>query len=213
MTRNSTATSGSEATRVHEVSLLSRSNVKSLGLSLLVLGCAAACAAAATGKFDPCSLLTRGEIEEVQGDRVVSTKASEPERDRFAVSQCFYSLATFSKSISLEVTRRRPQAAESPRTGWKQMFARALDRAKEREEEAESEGKGGREKGRRAAARPLGVSGVGDEAFWDGSSLSGGLFVLKGDSYFRLSVGGPENETVKIEKLKKLARRALARLP
>jgi hypothetical protein len=46
------------------------------------------------------------------------------------------------------------------------------------------EGQGSRREARR-------ISGVGDEAYWDGSTLGGGLFVLKGDTYFRLSVGGP----------------------
>jgi hypothetical protein len=185
--------------------------MKSLGLCLLVVSGAASSVAAATGKFDPCSLLTRREIEEVQGDRLASQKGSEPQRERFAVSQCFYTLATFSKSISLEVTRGRPGETESPRAYWKQMFFRAMEKGKEKEDEAES-GERAREKAREAAARPRRISGVGDEAFWDGSTLGGGLFVLKGDAYFRLSVGGPDNETVKIEKLKKLARRALPRL-
>jgi hypothetical protein len=179
----------------------------------LVLLFSAAASGAAAEKFDACSLLTRPEIETVQGDRLAFTKSSEPQRDRFAVSQCFYTMATFSKSISLEVTRRRPGEAEGPGAHWKQMFTRALEKGKEREDAAEQDEKAGREREREAAARPRRVSGVGDEAFWDGSSLGGGLFVLKGDSYFRLSVGGPENEIVKIEKLKKLARRALARLP
>jgi hypothetical protein len=187
--------------------------VKSLGLSLLVLGCLASRAAAATVKFDPCSLLTRREIEEVQGDRLTSRKGSEPERGRFAVSQCFYTLATFSKSISLEVTRRLPGETESPRAHWKQMFFRAIEKGKEREGEAEPGEESGREKAREAAATPRPIAGVGDEAYWDGSNLGGGLFVLKGDTYFRLSVGGPDNATVKIEKLKKLARLALPRLP
>ena len=187
--------------------------MKSLGLTLLLLIGAASSAVAATEEFDPCSLLTRREIEEVQGDRVASQKGSEPGRERFAVSQCFYTLATFSKSISLEVTRRRPGEAETPRTHWKQMFFRAMEKGREKEEEAESGEKADPEKAREAAARPRRISGVGDEAFWDGSSLGGGLFVLKGDAYFRLSVGGPDNETVKIEKLKRLARRALPRLP
>jgi hypothetical protein len=187
--------------------------VKLLVLSLLVLGCAASSVAAAAGKFDPCSLLTRREIEEVQGDRLASQKASEPGRERFAVSQCFYTLATFSKSISLEVTRRLPGEAASPRAYWKQMFFRAMEKGKDREEEAESGEREGREKAREAAAKPRRISGVGDEAYWDGSTLGGGLFVLKGDAYFRLSVGGPDNGAVKIEKLKKLARRILSRLP
>jgi hypothetical protein len=93
------------------------------------------------------------------------------------------------------------------------MFFRAMEKGKEKEERAESGEREDRERAREAAARPRRVSGVGDEAYWDGSTLGGGLFVLKGDAYFRLSVGGPDNETVKIEKLKKLARRILARLP
>ena len=186
--------------------------MKRIGLSLLVLICAASAAAAAPGKFDACSLLTHKEIEEVQGDRVASEKGSEPQREPFAVSQCFYSLATFSKSISLEVTRRGAGKTESPRAHWKQMFFRAMEKGKEKEEEERSGDREDRERAREAAARPRRVSGVGDEAYWDGSTLGGGLFVLKRDAYFRLSVGGPDNEAVKIEKLKKLARRILTRL-
>ena len=186
--------------------------MKGLCLPAFVLLSAAAAAVIAADKFDPCSLLTPREIEEVQGDRVSSTKASEPQRDHFAVSQCFYSLATFPKSISLELTQRRPGEAETPRAHWKQMFARAVEKGKEKEDDPGSEEKVGREKEKEAAARPHLVTGVGDEAYWDGSSLGGGLSVLKGDAYFRLSVGGPEPVAVKIEKLKKLARKALKRL-
>ena len=186
--------------------------MKGLCLSAFVLFSAAECSVAVAEKFDACSLLTPREIEMVQGDRVASTKASEPERNRFAVAQCFYTLTTFSKSISLEITRHRAGEAESPRAHWKQMFARALEKANEKEKEKESEKKTTGEKRKEAAARPRSVSGVGDEAYWDGSNLGGGLFVLKGDTYFRLSVGGPEPEAVKIEKLKKLARIALRRL-
>jgi len=189
--------------------------MKRLVLSVLVVCSAAPAAIVAAERFDPCSLLTRREIEEIQKDRVVSTKASEPERDRFAVSQCFYTLATFSKSISLEVTRRHAGEAESPRAYWKQMFARALEKGKEHEEgKREPDVNAGRpEKEREGTARPRPISGVGDEAFWDGSSLGGGLHVLKGDAYLRLSVGGPDPVPVKIEKLKKLVRHALRRLP
>jgi hypothetical protein len=186
--------------------------MKGLWLFALVLFSAAKCSVALAEKFDACSLLTRREIETVQGDRVASTKASEPERNRFAVSQCFYTLTTFSKSISLEITRHRAGEAESPRAHWKQMFARALEKANEKEKERSEEKTTG-EKRKEAAARPRSVSDVGDEAYWDGSTLGGGLFVLKGDAYFRLSVGGPEPEAFKIEKLKKLARNALRRLP
>jgi hypothetical protein len=169
------------------------------------------CAAAAAQKFDACSLLSRREIQAVQGDRVTATKLSEPQRNQFAVSQCFYTLATFSRSISLEVTRRRPGEAEDPRSHWKQMFARAMQKGEEKEEAEEFQKEAGRERGREAAG-PRRVSGVGDEAFWDGSSIGGGLYVLHDETYLRLSVGGPDSADVKIEKLKKLARSALRRL-
>ena len=190
--------------------------MKRLVLFVLIACSSAPASVAAAERFDPCSLLTRREIQEIQKDRIVSTKASEPERDRFAVSQCFYTLATFSKSISLEVTRRRAGEAESPREHWKQMFGRALEKGKEKEVEAEKGERGEeaeREREREGGSRPLSVSGIGEEAFWDGSALGGGLFVRKGDAYLRLSIGGPDPVPVKIERLKKLARYALRRLP
>jgi hypothetical protein len=183
---------------------------RDVALAVLMSACVAPFAAAAQ-KFDACSLLTRREIQAVQGDRVMATKASEPQRNQFTVSQCFYTLATFSKSISLEVTRRRPGETEGPRSHWKQMFAKALQKGEERGEAEESEKESGRER-EREAARPRAVIGVGDEAFWDGSSIGGGLYVLRDETYLRLSVGGPDPAEVKIEKLKKLARSALRRL-
>src|SRR6266542_18585 len=128
--------------------------MKRLWLSLAVF-LPAAGAFAGAPRFDPCSLLARDEIESVQGDRLASTKSSEPQRDRFAVSQCFYTMKTFSKSVSLEVTRRRPQDARGPREQWKQMFAKALEKSKEKEAEEREE---------RAAAGPRRIEGVGDEA-------------------------------------------------
>lgn len=190
--------------------------MKRLALFVLIACSSAPAAIVVAEPFDPCALLTRREIQEIQKDRVVSTKASEPERDRFAVSQCFYTLATFSKSISLEVTRRRAGAADSPRDHWKQMFGRALEKRKEKEVETEKGERGGEAEGEREreeGARPFSVTGIGDEAFWDGSALGGGLFVRKGDAYLRLSIGGPDPVPVKIERLKKLARHALHRLP
>jgi hypothetical protein len=75
------------------------------------------------------------------------------------------------------------------------------DKAREKKEEGEEEGKG-----------PLEVEGLGDEAFWVGNNTIGVLHVLKGDGYITLSVGGPEDQAVKIEKTKTLARAILPRL-
>jgi len=53
---------------------------------------------------------------------------------------------------------------------------------------------------------------VGDEAFWIASRVGGALYVLKGNSYLTVSVGGAADEKTRIEKSKALAQRALVRL-
>jgi hypothetical protein len=158
---------------------------------------------------DPCALLTKSEIESVQGERVIATKASQPDRGRFAVSQCFYSLPTFSKSISLEVTRPRANEREKPEDQWKAMFRGTPAKKEEHEREGRGEKEEEREK---ESSPPRKIAGIGDEAYWVGPAIVGGLYVRKGDSYFRLSVGGADREAVKIEKLKKLGRNAVRRL-
>ena len=189
-----------------------------LALALLVWRGLAAPAAAQTPDPFPCSLVTRVEVEAVQKDKVTDAKASEPSREPLTVSQCFYSVKTFSKSVSLEVTRRPAGGKESPAAHWKQMFARAFDRSRAKGEEEEEEKAaaakpgGEKEREKEAAAKPRAIAGVGDEAYWVATPMGGGLYVLKGDAYFRLSVGGADPEPVKIEKLKKLARQVLRRL-
>ena len=172
--------------------------------SLIVLGAAPVPFAAAAGAFDACSLLTSAEIQAVQNAPVASAKSSQPERDRFAVSQCFYTLTPFSKSISLEVTRRRAGEREGPREYWKELFAPARFKGKDSEEE-EKEGK-------RESSAPRRIRGVGDDAYWVGPATGGGLYVLDGDAFFRLSLGGSDPEAVKIRKLVKLAGKAVKRL-
>jgi len=178
--------------------------------TVLLLGSvslAAPAPAPATKDFDPCSLLTASDIRSVQGERVSATKASRPERGRFAVSQCFYSLPTFSKSISLEVTRPEANEKEKPSDQWKAMFRAASATKGTRGGRGEEEGEKEKE-----SSPPRKVPGVGDEAYWVGPSIVGGLYVRKGDSFFRLSIGGPDREEVRIEKLKKLGRKAAQRL-
>ncbi|MBI4168862.1 MAG: hypothetical protein HY510_02870 [Acidobacteria bacterium] len=156
----------------------------------------------AKGDQDTCALLTRSEIEAVQGEAVVATKSSSPERRDLAVSQCFYTVAAFAKSISLEVTRRDPDGAagRSPRDEWMRLFHPEA-------KESAPRGKGEKEKG-----QPQPVGGVGDEAFWTGDSVVGALYVLKGDAYFRISIGGGEEQSDRLEKSKKLAGKVLKRL-
>lgn len=145
--------------------------------------------------IEACSLIPGAAIEAVQGEPVVAAKSSTPDRAVFAVAQCFYSLRTFTKSVSLELTRPDPESTgeEGPREYWRKVF--------HGEEESEEE-----------LEAPQPVGGVGDEAFWTGNGLVGALYVLEGDAYLRISVGGAEDAKIRIKKTKRLAKVALKHL-
>jgi hypothetical protein len=154
-------------------------------------------------KTDACRLLTGAEIARVQAGPVVETKATGRPTGGFVILDCFYRVEPFEKSVSLEVTRRgKGASAQNPRARWEKMFrGEGDDPAEDRSAEKEE---------KRAEPRP--VPGVGDEAFWMSNPVSGALYVLKGSSYLRISVGGGDAESVKIEKTIGLARHALGRL-
>jgi len=84
-------------------------------------------------------------------------------------------------------------------TTWQQMFD-PRKRAEKKDEKEETE------------KEPEKVEGIGDEAFWTGNRVGGALYVLKGNSYFRISVGGAGDTADKIRKSKILAQSILGRL-
>ena len=179
---------------------------------------AAANAAPAKGKADACTLLTSEDIQAVQGEAVKDARGSEQTQGALSVAQCFYTTPSFNKSVSMSLTRKNPDSSEpgGPREVWEKQFGEE-EREKEREEEERERGRGekrreGSEREEEEETRAQRVEGVGDEAFWTGNRKIGVLFVLKGDRFLRVSIGGPDSEQVKIEKMKELAKRALARL-
>ncbi len=150
-------------------------------------------------RSDACTLLSSEEIEAVQGEPLKEAKLTSRSDGKLITSQCFYSLPTFSNSISLAVTERADaQGDRDPKEYWKEIFD--SDRTEENEEGEEKE------------AAPLRVEGIGDEAFWSGSRVGGALYVLKNDKYLRVSIGGSDDQETKIKKLKALAVKAIARL-
>lgn len=157
-------------------------------------------------KLDQCRLLTRREIGEIAGGRIVETKATSRIAGDLSISDCFYRSEPFEDSVSLEVTRRARSSARSIRDHWRAVFHAQRDSGEE-ESRAEGSGSGGKEK----ESPPRPVDGVGDEAFWLGNPASGALYVLKGDQYLRISVGGAGDEPVKLRKAADLARKALGR--
>ncbi len=167
---------------------------------------------------DPCRLLTSDEIKAVQGEEVKETKASQRSDTSFAIGQCFYTTATFSKSISLEVTQPSPGSKTSPRAFWQENFTRAAAAAGGSERERKHEHDKGQDKDKQhnaeeeaEGAPPMRVAGIGDEAFWINSRMSGALYVLKGDRFIRFSLGGTDDNAARQRKAKTLAQKALAR--
>jgi len=154
--------------------------------------------ASAKAAFDACTLLTSAEIAVVMGRPVKETKGSNPTSNQTGTSferwQCFYTVEPFDKSVSLEITRNNQKTSNQNALleFWQKTFREAKDK--------------------KDSAKPKAVPAVGDEAFWVGDSQIGVLYVLKNNSYLRISIGGPYEESVRIKKLKTLAQRALKRL-
>ncbi|HEX7296436.1 MAG TPA: hypothetical protein VF251_11820, partial [Pyrinomonadaceae bacterium] len=157
-------------------------------------------------KTDACALLTTADIEAVQKETVKDTKLTGSSQRGFNVSQCFFTLPTFNNSISLQVTQRgEGSGSRDPREFWRETFHRESESERESERERDKRNKKeerGREEEEEDRSPPQKVSGVGDEAYWVGDRIGGALYVLKGDSYVRVSIGGGGSQADKIQKLK-----------
>jgi hypothetical protein len=165
--------------------------------------------AAATPRLpNACQLLTARDIARVQGEEFKSAKLTESDANGLTVSQCFYALPSFTSSVSVDLMRGKTA------TFWHSHFANARD-AKDDEDEARDRATKTAPSSRESeehesAARK--VHGIGDAAVWSGNRVAGALYVLKGDTIVRVSVGGSGTEEQKIERSKKLAARALRKL-
>lgn len=163
---------------------------------------------------DACSLITNDEVEKIQGSEVRDAKSSEASDGRFRIGQCFYTTETFNKSVTLAITQRDNASpkAEDPKTFWQETFAKYIGHTQEKEGDAEKK-KSLRESDEEAGRQPpKKIEGVGEDAFWSASRVGGALYILKGNVFIRISVGGPETEEARIEKTKALAAKALSRL-
>ena len=146
-----------------------------------------------------CTLLTKEEAAAVQGETFKSTKASGKTGAGLTISQCYFEMPTPVNSIVVTVTQKATGAdARDPRESWQEIFHREKTSEKKEGEGEEKE--------------PQKIEGIGDEAFWTGNRVGGALYVLKGNTYIRISVGGAGDQAQKIEKSKTLAQSVLKRL-
>jgi len=157
---------------------------------------------------DACSLLSKEEIESVQASPVNETKSSERSDDIFRVAQCFYTTAEFSKSVSLALVQKNPgqRNNRSPKDFWKEKFGPYGD---EKELNAKAETKRAEKE---QATAPKKIDGLGDDAYWVSNRFGGVLYVLKGDAFISVGLGGTDDQGTKLEKSKVLAQKAVQRL-
>jgi hypothetical protein len=152
--------------------------------------------------LDSCKLLTKEEIQAVQGEPFVETKGSGKTGGGLSVSQCYFQLPQAVNSIVVTITQRgEGPGARDPSKNWEEIF--------HRKENGEEKDEARREEGEK---EPEKVDGIGDEAFWTGTRVGGALYVLKGNAYIRISVGGAGDQADKIRKSKALAQNILGRL-
>jgi len=153
---------------------------------------------------DACSLVSKEEVEAVQGAPVNDVKSSEHSDGGFFVSQCFYTAAEFSKSVTVALVQSDPKqdSKRSPKDFWKEKFDPYQDE--------EPKTKTGRE-GEQGSA-PKKIEGLGDEAFWVSNRFGGVLYVLKGNAFISIGLGGTDDGETKLTKSKALAQKALQRL-
>jgi hypothetical protein len=161
--------------------------------------------AKAPGSPDACTLLTSDDIKAVQGEELKATKPSQQAGHEFVIDICYYELPTPSNSISLSLAQSNPNKKDSVREFWENTFGDSEHGRKEKEGEGEA---GELEEG----APPRKIAGLGQEAFWFSSPIGGVLYVLKGDHYIRISVGGKGTSEAKLNKSKGLAKKAIGRL-
>jgi hypothetical protein len=162
-------------------------------------------------RIDPCSLLTSADVAAVQGEPVEQTKPSNQPGTGLLMLQCLFLTATPTKSVSLAVAA---PSAVSPRAFWRKQFHTGQDAAKEKDS-AKAEKKSvaeRKEQEEEESTRPRAIAGLGEEAYWVGGPIAGALYVLKGNTFLRISVGGIREESTRIEKSKALARVALKRM-
>ena len=172
-----------------------------------------------SGRVEPailaCDLITSEEVGAIQKATITDAKTSSGPNGNLVMSQCYYSAKEANMSVSLAVIQPSPRSATGTeaRDYWeKTMGGSSGQSAGETQREGRDQ-KNQRGEEEEKKNPPKKIDGVGDEACWSGNRFGGALYVLKRNVILRISIGGPDDQETKIEKSKRLAEKALGRLP
>lgn len=153
---------------------------------------------------DVCALLTKEEIQSVQGSPIKEATSSVRADGGLRVAQCFYTAQDYSKSVVLSTTQT-DFSQPNPKRNLKEFWAKTFHRDFKKEKD-EGEHESGEEEDEWLP--PKKITGLGEEAYWSGGSL----YIFIKDSFIRIAIGGPETEETKIQRLKTLAEKIIQRL-
>jgi hypothetical protein len=168
-------------------------------------------------KIDVCGLVSREDVQSIQGSSVKEIKGGENTNGGFRTTDCSYIGETADQSVTVSVVQKNAtsEKAIDPREYWKTSFSRYSDEAKEQQAEAEKEKSEGEHEIEVHPANvkpPKKIDNLGEAAFWTTDFTGGALYVLKGDIFIRIRVNGPESEESRMDKSKALAVKALPKL-
>jgi len=202
-------------------------------LSVLMLGCSGASGSnqSSAPALNACALVTADEFAAQQGEALKDAKVTNRSEGDLDISQCFLAAQTFSKSVSVIVTTntRGKDPTQDMKKLWESKFSvhdndkdkdADLDREKDKDKDADKD-KNEKPANKAAAhdrddeeegSNAIKVDGLGDEAFWMGDARAGILYVLKGRSYLRISLGGADDQDTRLTKAKAFATAAMSRM-
>ncbi len=179
--------------------------------------------------LDACALLKPGDGTAVLDEPLQQLKPTAQAAGNMNMSQCLFVTRDPAKSASIAVATpaSADSGARSLRAFWRSQFHSPPKQEEERRpashktpaESAFSSSREARETGppseseaEEDARKPRPVPALGEEAFWVGNPVSGALYVLQGNLFLRISVGGVPKESTRIAKSKSLASAILRRL-
>jgi hypothetical protein len=164
--------------------------------------------------LDACALLSKSDVETVLGEPVKETKPSGQLAAGMNVSQCVFLTPTFAKSLSVSVASPdSTHSAKTVREYWNHQFHSIGNKPEERQGAEKRERPESRERpAEDQNEKPRFIAGLGQEAYWVGSPITGALYVLQDGTFVRVSVGGIREESIRIEKSKAIATAAAGNL-
>jgi hypothetical protein len=162
---------------------------------------------------DACGLITREEIQQVQGSSVKQMKGTGTSDGRVRALQCYYATEPPNRSIILMVTQDDPEAKDKngARELWQQIFAK-YNRRKDKDVEEKDLTLPDADEEEEHKVQVKEIEGTGEQAFWVSSNVAALLYVRKKDCYICVTVLGPDSEEARVSRARTLAQKALDRL-